>query len=226
MRKIKKVILLIVVYMIVVSMKANTAFAESTIQVIPVTTTNPVWTGITVSDAYDICQKLNKNYSTLGTESLKAHLTTNADWYAVSLLSYSSYGNKNASNTTGNNTGIINFGSKLTFTSSVMEGTTANDNRKSLYDNINTPYVESVKNNTDRVENETGRGLLAKEYLTGNLGYVYYGNKSNYPICVRGNLFGFMLGETSDPLHTGWVDYGASGLGANNITFRPVIWNK
>ena len=70
MRIVKKVMLLIVVFIMAVALKGNTAFAESAIQVIPITSTNPVWTNITVSDAYDVCQRLNKTTSTLGTDKL------------------------------------------------------------------------------------------------------------------------------------------------------------
>ena len=161
MRKVKKVMLLIVVFMIAVSIKGNTAFAKYVIQSIP---NKAAWTSINVSDAYDACQDLNTDASSLGhTENLKAHLITNADWYAVSLLTYSAYGTRSGSNTTGNKTGVVNFGNNYAFTSSIMEGTTTNDNRKSLYDNINTPYVESVKNSTNRISNVPGRGLLSSD---------------------------------------------------------------
>ena len=183
MRKIRRVMLLIVVFIIAVSIKGNTAFAKYVIQVVP---DKAAWTSISVSDAYDACQDLNTDASSLGhTENLKAHLTTNADWYAVSLLTYSAYGNKSASNTTGNSTGIMNFGTQNTFTSSVMEGATTNDNIKSLYDNINTSYVETVKNNTNRAQNVPGRGLLEKEYLVSNLGGGYFGDDGKYPISLR-----------------------------------------
>ena len=195
MKIIRRIIMLIVILMIAVTLKGNTAFAEYVIQVVPTSNANPAWKSINVSDAYDACQNLNQTYSTLGTTSLKAHLTTNADWYAVSLLTYSAYGNKNASNTTGNKTGIMNFGTSYTFTSSVMEGTATNENRTSLYNNIGTPYVESVKNNTNRASNEPGRGLLSNEMLSGSFGTVYYANDGGYPVSVRNSLFGFSLGN-------------------------------
>ena len=222
MRKIRKVMLLIIVFAIALIMKENTVYAESTIQVIP---DKSAWTSITVSDAYDVCQKLNKNYSTLGTESLKAHLTTNADWYAVSLLTYSTYGNRDASNTTGNKTGIINFGSKYTYTSALMEGSTTNDNIKSLYDNINTPYVESVKNGTNRSSNEPGRGLLSMEFLSGSFGTDWYSTQKGYPVCVRNSLFGFNIGSNNGSA-SGDNRSGSTGASTSSVTFRPVIWNK
>ena len=224
MKIIRRVMLLIVVFMIAVSIKGNTAFAEYVIQVVPTSTTNPVWTTISVSDAYDACQNLNKNYSTLGTESLKAHLTTNADWYAVSLLTYSLYGNENAgkkvNNTTGNNTGIMNFGTVYTFTSSIMEGPSINDDRKSLYNNIGTSYVETVKNKTNRDFNEKGRGLLPGEYITSQYGDIYIGDESKLPITIRNKLFGFTIGTAWYPQN------GSTGNPRSDITFRPVIWNK
>ena len=217
MRKIKKVILLIVVFMIAVSIKSNTAFAEYVIQVVPGQT---AWKEITVSDAYDECQKLNTNSSTLGTTSLKAHLTTNADWYAVGLLTYSAYGNKSSSNTTGNSTGIMNFGTTWTFTSSIMEGSSSNANIKSLYDNINIPYVEEVKNKTNSEQNSPGRGLLVKEYISTSSGPRYYNDGVTYPISVRSNLFGFGLGSVYNSSNY------SSGSANASVTFRPVIWNK
>ena len=216
MRKIKKVMLLIVVFMIAVILKGNIAFAEYVIQVVPNVS---AWTAITASDAYDACQKLNTTYSTLGTESLKAHLTTNADWYAVSLLTYSAYGYKSPDNTTGNNTGVMNLG--RTFTSSLMEGITTNSNITSLYNNLGTSYVETVKNNTNRESNLPGRGLLASEYLTSSFGGICYGNDgAGYPVGCREKLFGFSLGYGG-----GW-GYCSKGDARPDTTFRPVIWNK
>ena len=222
MRKIKKVMLLIVVFMIAVILKGNIAFAEYVIQVVPNAT---AWKNISVSDAYDECQKLNTTSSTLGTTSLKAHLTTNADWYAVSLLTYSVYGNSNSSqksnNTTGNSTGIMGLGTR-TFTSSIMEGSVTDDRRKSLYDNINTSYVESIKNGTNRESNAPGRGLLSKEYLSSNYGTINYGNGTGSPVMTRSGLFSAWVGSNA-----GADVYNSStGEATESVTFRPVIWNK
>ena len=201
MRKIRRVMLLIVVFMIAVSIKGNTAFAKYVIQVVP---DKAAWTSISVSDAYDACQDLNTDASSLGhTENLKAHLTTNADWYAVSLLTYSAYGDREAyrnnnsynGSTTGNKTGIMKFGTLKTFTSSIMRGSTTNNDRKSLYDNINTIYVETVESKTNRDSNIPGRGLLENEFLSANLsGDFQYASATNKPVSVRRYLFGLILG--------------------------------
>ena len=221
MRKIRKVMLLIIVFAMALITKENTVYAESTIQVI---SGKSAWTGISVSDAYDVCQKLNKNYSTLGTESLKAHLTTNADWYAVSLLTYSTYGNRNADNTTGNKTGVMNFGKNYTYISSVMEGGTSKLKTASLYNALNqtppSPYVESVKKATNKNSNVLGRGLREAEFLDDGFGgSAYYSSNTDYPICARKSLFGVFLGNSHS--------YSScTGNGMSGVTFRPVIWNK
>ena len=226
MRKVKKVMLLIVVFMIAVSIKGNTASAKYVIQSVP---DKAAWTSINVSDAYDACQDLNTDASSLGhTENLKAHLITNADWYAVSLLTYSAYGDREKyrnggsfnGSTTGNKTGVMKFGYNSTFTSSVMEGSTTNLNRTSLHNNIGTLYVESVKNKTNRILNEQGRGLLENEILSGSFGTIYYNTKTAYPVIVRSRLFGFSLGEE------GYYGYSDDGAAHSSVTFRPVIWNK
>ena len=230
MRKLKKIMLLIIIFMLALILKENTVFAESTIQVIPTknddTNSNvSAWTDISVSNAYEICQNLNKSYSTLGTDKLKAHLTTNADWYAVSLLTYSSYGSRSESSTTGNKTGINRFGLQPTYTSALIEGSTSNTNVKALYDNLiaNSPYVEKIEKNVNIAQNIGGRGVLENEYFVTNHGGKFYGNTVSRPVCVRYLLFGFAIGQTGYTF-TGF-EY-SEGSPKTSITFRPVIWNK
>ena len=216
MRKVKKIILFLTIFTIAFLIKNNAVFAEYVIQVVPNAT---AWKTITVSDAYDACQNLNQPYSTLGTTSLKAHLTTNADYYAVSLLTYSSYGNRNKSNTTGNRTGIMNFGTSSTFTSSLMDGYQNSTYTKSLRENIETPYVEKVKNYTDRAANASGLGLLGKEVISTSYGSIEYASNNNTwcPVVVRSNLFGIRVAHS-------WE--GCQGESHASVTFRPVIWNR
>ena len=230
MNKIKRLILLIIVFIIVVLLKGNIVFAESTIQVVPTknddkNSTVSAWTDISVSNAYEICQNLNKNYSTLGTDKLKAHLTTNADWYAVSLLAYSAYGNRDASNTTGNKTGIMRLGTLDTFTASLMGEASSNINIKSLYDNLalKSPYVEKVETYTNRLQNSKGMGLLESEYFVTNKGGYLYADSVSLPVCTRHNLFGITLGKGS--WQYGGYDH-SNGSPKTEVTFRPVIWNK
>ena len=180
------------------------------------------WKSITVSDAYDKCQELNEDNSALGTTSdnVMAHLSTNADWYAVSLLTQSDYGNKSGQNTTGNNSGIFSFGSTKTFTSGILKtnNETKNSNFQSLIDarNKGSEFVENIENLTNSESNIPGLGFRANEVLLGNW---KYGDASGYPISIRESLFSVIIG--TDDL---W--YIASGKADSSVTFRPVIWVK
>lgn len=180
------------------------------------------WTGISVSDAYDKCQELNNDNSALGTtgDNVMAHLSTNADWYAVSLLAYSDYGSKNNANTTGNNSGIMNFGVKSSFTSGILKTntTTENSNYQSLINNKETKFVEKIENATNRESNKSGLGFRSSEILIGS---VSYGDDNGYPISIRSNLFDIRIGKSD-----GWgIASGAANLN-NPAVFRPAIWVK
>lgn len=199
------------------SVKAETE-VKTTIQIKNGATS---WTSISVSDAYDKCQELNDDNSALGTTSsnVMAHLSTNADWYAVSLLTQSDYGSRNNNNTTGNNSGIMNFGSKWTFTAGIMEDNTqaTNDNYQSLINNKDTKFVEKLKNEANRENNKPGLGFRASEILSSGINH-YENDFNNYPISVRNSLFGFLVGDFGTAL--------ASGAPSSIVTFRPVIWVK
>lgn len=200
------------------SVKAETE-VRTTIQIKKGATS---WTSISVSDAYDKCQELNDDNSALGITSsnVMAHLSTNADWYAVSLLTQSDYGSKNNNNTTGNNSGIMNFGKMWTFTAGIMEDNTqtTNANYQSIIDNKNTKFVEKIKNQANKESNKPGLGFRASELLSSDT--IYYQNNFNAgPISVRMGLYSFAVGQPDN-----WN--GNSGGRKSNVTFRPVIWVK
>lgn len=217
-KKILTTIMLIMLYTLAFCqcVKAETE-VKATIQIKKDATS---WTSISVSDAYDKCQELNDDNSALGTtqSNVMAHLSTNADWYAVSLLTLSEYGSKNEYNTTGNNSGIMNFGAKTSFTSGIMEDweETISSNYQSLIDNKDTKFVEKIKTSTERESNKAGLGFRASEVLSGT---VYYGDGVSYPISVRRGLFAFHVGHSA----SGGLASGAPNIG---LTFRPVIWVK
>lgn len=178
------------------------------------------WDLISISDAYDKCQELNENNSALGTKgkNVMAHLSTNADWYAVSLLAYSAYGNKsNHNNTTGNNSGVMNLSSNLSYVSAILEdySTTSNIYVQSLIDNKESKFVEKIK--TNREENKPGLGLLSSEVLAGGFKWI---EGNSYPIGYRTGLFGGSIGN-----YDGWSGR-CEGKPISGITFRPVIWVK
>lgn len=219
MKKIKsKILVTLFIYVVLEILIQNSVFAKTTIEIAPNTTK---WNKISVSNAFDACRNLKENYSSLGENNLDPHLSTNADWYAVSVLTFSSYGSKTAANTTGNSSGIMNFGTTQVQTAGLMEGYNANSTYlTSLVNNINTEYVELLKIGDEKENNELGRGLLDKEHLA-SLGEIQYGNSVNLPVCMRYNLFGVIVGAWGSQANST-----ANGKEYNEVTFRPVIWNK
>ena len=202
---------------------------------------------ITVSQSYVTCRNLDSVNSTLGTTALDPHLVTNKDWGAVAYLANSDYGvgadghsdsNKsgkkitigeiNYYSTSGNATGVMNWGANpnattYTQTSSLVKDLTSlsqitsDDTKNSvqtLISNIGTRYVESVHRS-----NTLGMAMSEAEGWTdSNL----IGISKIYPIGWRKGLFGHFIGY--DPGHYSGYETGR-GVARSNTTFRPVIWN-
>lgn len=216
----KKVLTTIILIMLYTLASCQCVKAETEIKTtIQIKSGATSWTNISASDAYDKCQELNEDNSALGKtgNNVMAHLSTNADWFAVSVLTYSTYGSKSHYNTTGNSSGFT-LGN-MTLTSGISEeytGTT-NINMQSIIDNKNTKFVEIIKKVQN--ENKPGLGFLPYELL-GTATY-YYAGGANYagksPLSVRQSLFNINVG----------VDrYGCDGTPRDGTTFRPVIWVK
>ena len=165
-----------------------------------------VWTNITISDAYTACYNMRDYTSTLGNNTLDPHLTLNKDWAAVSYLALSSYGAVTANqppdsipqvnsttytSTTGNPTGVMDFGKKHTFTSAGNEQGLKNAGnkgyRKKLIDNLGTKYVETLPTTYNT---ETTKGMALTEtnswFSTGRAA------SSDYPLSIRGRYFIFL----------------------------------
>ena len=167
-----------------------------------------VWTGITVSDAYDACRGLDVVGSALGTDKLDPHLALNKDWGAVAYLAVSSIGNVGTSNlptvtigensyttTTGNLTGVMNFGKTNTYTSSGLStviGTAKNPGwRQSLIDNKDTRYVELLPGTAD-VKNTRGMAIKeTEEWFSSKVDYPVY----DEPLMLRDGVLGFFNGD-------------------------------
>jgi len=50
------------------------------------------WVSITIDQAYKECESLDSSTSTLGTDALEPHLTTDLDYHAMGVLAASQYG--------------------------------------------------------------------------------------------------------------------------------------
>jgi hypothetical protein len=141
--KMKKIVFSIMLFCIGMLMINSNSYAAVAIN------GGDVWTQITASDAYAACYNMrNGTTSTLGSNSLEPHLTLNSDWGAVAYLTVSDYGQidsrstaygasgprvdltKNNSpiesvwcrSTTGNASGVINFGANVTYTAATYNG--------------------------------------------------------------------------------------------------------
>ena len=121
-----------------------------------------VWTNITISNAYKVCYEMRASTSTLGVNSLDPHLALNKDWGAVAYLALSTYGavkdktgptgvavpgtETTYISTTGNATGVMNFGKTYTYLSGAHEGgleSASNSGwRTELITNKESKYVE------------------------------------------------------------------------------------
>ena len=244
-RKIRVKYLLLVIIALTIMNIPNIVSAESLVECKPGTT---AWTNISVSDAYDRCREMTNIESSIGVGELNPHLTTNRDFNAVALLAGSEYGfglGNNNSNTTGNESGVMNL--SRTFTASILQEAVGNvgnyGHRKSLINNVNTNFVEiinsgyedfagwnrrSIINSATNLDAHKGMGIIETEIPKGKrtpMNGTSWGNPSNggwvseFCNIYRYDWFQFVVGN----------DYGFSGMGAGaanaQVTFRPVLWN-
>jgi len=123
-KQILKTIILSIFLVLICSTVSYCADQEGTTK-IQITPDGTAWTNINVSESYQKCIELNSTTSTLGTELLNAHLTTNADWSAMAIFSVSQYGGATSNTptqTNGNQSGIYNIGKNFTYTSGILSG--------------------------------------------------------------------------------------------------------
>ncbi len=203
MKKREQILIMVIIFLLIVLLLPT--ITKAGVESKPGTT---AWTNISVSDAYDVCYGMASGGSTLGNCSLDPHLILNKDWGAAAYLAISGYGavttatgptvtigeKKDYTSTTGNITGIINFGkTAYTYTSSSiaagLEGTVKE--RQSLIDNSKTRYVETLPDSGD-VTVETTKGMAIAETKgwfssRGN----YYVPTTSYPTVARWGIFGF-----------------------------------
>lgn len=216
MKNIKKISLIILLTLICV-MLINISISYASVAIIPSST---LYNNITASDAYAVCKTMRE--TTLGINNLDSHLSTNLDWGACSYLATSDYGDRNLSkvtskvtengeeknieftSTTGNESGVMNFGRNLTFTSGIMtQQTTTTNDTDNIFRDRNTKYVDLL----------TASNGIVKDYAMASL--QYFGTDVRCSISMRRDLYIFTAGI--------WANVPAA---ASNKTFRPVIWNK
>ena len=194
-----------------------------------------------ISNSYLLCQGMTNQGESLEGTSVRPHLATNKDWGAVTYLANSMYGTnttgKNTGveimidgikyySTTGNETGVMNWGSnpnvnRYTQTAGIInkydESTsTAKKEVVEIFNNEDTIFVEKIKTEAFTPQNTLGMAMGETRGMYSS--WAYAAQDSNYPISIRNGLFGFYVGS--------YVNYvNLSGAPNSQVTFRPVIWN-
>lgn len=215
--------LIILIFILMIATSVNAA-----IEIKPGTTTH---TNITVSNSYQYCYNMRNPTSSLGNNTLDSHLTLNKDWGAVAYLGLSGYGSVTSSTgdtttvngvsyttTTGNPTGVLNFGKTYTQTAGVAEGVEKyNYNEcRNIYDNTNSEYVEII--NAKDGSQQIGKSISETLGWKNAPGRLINSRDENSIIYIRTGIWGFDGLEAGK----GWYSQGKAFQGA---TYRPVLWN-
>lgn len=184
------------------------------------------WVSINIGKAYAECESLNSTTSTLGTNNLRAHLTTDADWSAMAIFSISQYGattTNTPESTTGNASGIYNPGRKLTYAAGISNidmSRLTQYGKDGLFNSDGSlkPYMrkwsEAIGEN-----NFVGFKSLVENGTYGwfNSSQAWNATRTVNSISMKSGLFG---------IYFGWNGYPrTSGGGTVDNSFRPVIWN-
>ena len=182
---------------------------------------------VNVSDCFQYCYDMRYPGSSLGNNNLDPHLAKATDWGITSYLSVSNYGavksiwgpavtinGTDYNTTTGNATGVMNFGDGQTFTASYLEGSSSNGYRTNLYLEQNSRLVDVINGTNDAEHNI---GMVYGEvkdwgWNSGDLRSDRFPNLSN-PI---GTKIGVI---------TNICNSEAQGFASQYIAYRPVLWN-
>lgn len=218
--KSKKIILSIIIFIILIGI-SNIANAG-----VEIKSGTTKYTSVNISESFDICYNLRDGTSTLGTCSLDPHLATSLDWGAVAYLAQSRYGANASSvstNTTGNQTGVMDLANGSTQTATLFESRNktsifATSYRyrleEALADSSLAKYVDVIPNTVDS-ETTLGRAIAETKNWYGASYTFQNGTNTDYPIIIRDSLFGV----------SNYGVYNTTGQAHSNVTFRPVIWN-
>ena len=235
---------------LLISLMAIMQKSYAAIEIKPSTAANSdgVMKNSSVSNSYLLCQGMTNQGESLYGATVVPHLSTNADWGAVSYLSNSIYGTNSAGqntgekiqinginyySTTGNASGVMNWGANCyngnlyTQTSSLITKYVTDSSTSTATGNVtelqnaaakHSRFVEVIDTDLFTVKNTLGMGLAEVAEYPWQQ-WHYAGKDVNYPIAIRQGLFGFGVGNN---------DYGGttSGAGSGYATFRPVVWNK
>ena len=227
--KILKIFIISILFLIMYYNKSYCVDSGTVrMQILPNDNAHPVWNNITVSESYDECLSLNSTTSTLGTDALRAHLTTDADWSAMAIFSISQYGGATDNGpiwTNNNKSGInniarINNQNWYTQTTGVCELYKNDVNYSSLLDESGNAkkYVKLWSTNSETINFVNNFVCFSSN---GTLNWLqsetrFRTHTYGAPSSTKLGLFGVTF--------MGNYSYANGGRNAN-VTFQPVIWN-
>ena len=226
--KTKKIIMIFLISVLCYSIFSCVfiQYANAAVEIKPGTTAQ---TSITVNDSFRTCYDMRIPASSLGNNSLDPHLAKLTDWGITAYLGLSSYGTvKNATGdtvtinsvnyttTTGNATGVMDFGKNVTHTASYLEGSTSSDKRSNLYTSSYSRYVDVISGTNDASNNI---GMAYGETSGWYSSPKDFVNSSN-PVGIRAGVLGYYyhIGNAYGPNVGDGGSYG-------DVTYRPVLWN-
>ena len=186
------------------------------------------WSDINISNVYKECESLNSATSTLGTNNLRAHLTTDADWSAMAIFSISQYGGTTSNaptTTTENESGVYNPGKNYTYTTGILNTATKDSDGyvSGLFNEDGTLKSYMRQWSPTRTDNDF---ISFKDLQNGGTfgwfgSWKYWNLDTTYKhfFPVKKGLFGITAsnGDRVTCVGYGWVK--------SDVTFRPVIWN-
>lgn len=218
-----------IIIMIVITLFALIAFVPKVNAAVQVKAGTSHQNNITMNTAFQYCYDMRYQSSTLGNNSLDPHLSTERDWGAVAYLSLSSYGtlrsqkgdtvsidSRNYYSTTGNISGVLNFGSdptvsgdQATLVAAYRSDRMNNSNSSILWDSRYSKYVDILGGGAWDAIN-VGRALgETSGWYSSNTTYMAY----------------TLVSRINGPL--GYHNDSNTGTGNANqyCTYRPAIWN-
>ena len=228
MKVLKNKFILSIILLTILSIVPQ-VYAKTSIEIKP--NSDTVYTNKTISQFFDEAMAMKNVGEGLEDSNVDVHMATNTDWAIVSYFSNSAYGTNGEGNdtgvnvtmggktyksTNGNVTGVMNFGSTLTWTAGVSS------KYKSIVNTTKTEEVydwgESIIEHATNSKYVDLLHTVSAKDMALRSGYIY--DNIALPFSVRKDIF-TLYG--SGKLSAGYPD--TDGQAKKNITFRPAFWN-
>lgn len=229
--KIKKFKYILPIIIITILTIMPQVYATTSIEIKPSST---VYTNLTISQCFDESRGMIKDGEGLEGSNVDVHMATNTDWAIFAYFSNSQYGTggegrntgiatsingTNYLSTNGNITGIMNLGKTRTYTSGIISNYAEIEESSEVYSyGKNIIARANEKQYVDLINTVNAKDMAHTKWYGVTATNIWSGffNKTVAPYSMRSGLFAVIGGHKSNVIPDG---------SANNVTFRPVIWN-